>query len=212
MPLTERLYQKSNSAINVAATPPNTPSVTLSVSTTPSISITPSVTPTVSFTPTITPSISITPTPTPSLAYNYLFNVYNCLDGNCNQFLGQKVGFSYGTSLILGYYYSSGSSAVQPVDVSGGTPVFNLDDTTGYANCTSICNPPSVTPSISVSVSLTPSISISATPSISVSPTPTISVSSSQGVSVSPTPSISISPTPSISLSRTPTPTPSPSV
>ena len=143
MPLTERLYQKSNSTINVAPTPPNTPSITLSVS------------------------------PTPSLAYNYLFNVYNCLDGNCNQFLSQKIGFSYGTSLTLGYYYSSGSSAVQPVGVSGGTPVFNLDDTTGYANCASICNPPSVTPSISVSVSLTPSISISPTPSISLSRTPT---------------------------------------
>ena len=200
MPLTERLYQKSNSAINVAATPPNTPSVTLSVSTTPSISITPSVTPTVSFTPTITPSISITPTPTPSLAYNYLFNVYNCLDGNCNQFLGQKVGFSYGTSLTLGYYYSSGSSAVQPVGVSGGTPVFNLDNTTGYANCASICNPPSVTPSISISPTPTPSISISPTPTISV--TPSISVSSSPGISVS----ITISP------SKTPTPTPTPSV
>ena len=164
MPLTERLYKKNNAVINVAPTPPNTPSVTPSISITPSISLTPSETPSISITPSETPSISITPTPTPSLAYNYLFNVYNCLDGNCNQFLSQKVGFSYSTSLTIGYYYPSGSLVVQPISISSGITEFILSNTTGYNNCASVCNP--------ISPSTTPSISVSLTPS----PTPTPSM------------------------------------
>jgi hypothetical protein len=73
----------------------------------------------------------------------------------------------------------------------------------------SISKTPSVTPSRTPSISITPSISVSRTPSVTPSRTPSISIS----VTPSITPSISVSKTPSvtpsISISKTPSVTPS---
>ena len=88
-------------------------------------------------------------------------------------------------------------------------PTIPPSPTPSITPSTSISNTPSITPTISISrtPSITPSITITRTPSI----TPTISISNTPSITISPsitpsiTPSISISATPSITPSITPT-------
>ena len=78
-------------------------------------------------------------------------------------------------------------------------------------NCENRVAPtPSVTPSITPTISVTPSITptITNTPSV----TPTISITPSPGASTTPTPSITVTPTTTITPSVTPSITPTPSV
>ena len=122
MPITRRLAEKDQAALNVqvspsatpsiSVTPSVTPSITVSPSVTPSITVsvsatpsitpsvtvtptvsaTPSVTPSVSSTPSVTPSVSVTPSPTPSSAYFYLANIFTCYSGSGVIECGQFIG------------------------------------------------------------------------------------------------------------------------
>lgn len=197
MPLTERLYAKSQSAINVAATPSTTPSISLTVSLTPSITPTITITPSISVTPTLTPTVTPTPSITPSPGFFYLSNVYNCDGfGNCGSFVGQSVIYNPSSDFIFGRFYINGSNVYQVLSlVAGYAGSYTLvNPSTSYDSCELACNtvlvtsptvtptpstsavPPSVTPS--QTPSLTPSTSVvppSATPSQTPSLTPTVS-------------------------------------
>lgn len=87
MPLTARLYEKSQSALNVAATPSTTPSISLTVSLTPSVTPTITITPSISLTPTVTPTITPTPTRPAFLYYRWQITETKTMppDNNCTQ-------------------------------------------------------------------------------------------------------------------------------
>jgi hypothetical protein len=145
MPITQRLYEKAQSAVIAQPTP--TPSTTISAtpSVTPSISITPSVTPSITPSVTVTPSISITPTPSPSSAYCYTVNIYNCSTAggniNCGQFIGQTTLFSYNTNLSMSFYYPSASYIIQPISMAASSSAATFyTGSTGYNNCALACS------------------------------------------------------------------------
>lgn len=139
MPVTKRLYEKNQTALNVQPSP--------------------SVTPTPSLTPTITPSISVSPipvsvtptvTPSPSIAYYYLANMYTCYQAygqlNCGNFIGQSIIYNGITAFTLGSYYASGSNPgrivyqpLYPVAPTGNVIYVN-SFVSGSSSCTSACN------------------------------------------------------------------------
>jgi hypothetical protein len=145
MPVTQRLYEKAQSAVIAQPTP--TPSTTISAtpSVTPTISVTPSVTPSISITPSVTPSLTPTPTPSPSSFYCYTVNIYNCSTAggniNCGQFVGQTTLFSYNTNLSMSFYYPSASYVVQPISMAASSSaVTYYTGSTGYNNCALACS------------------------------------------------------------------------
>ena len=145
MPVTQRLYEKAQSAVIAQPTPTPTISVSATPSITPTISITPSVTPSITPSVTVTPSISITPTPSTSQANWYTANIYNCSTAggniNCGQFVGQTTLFSYNTNLSMSFYYPSASFIYQPISTSAsGSAVTYLSDITGYTSCATACS------------------------------------------------------------------------
>lgn len=153
MPLTERLYAKSQGSVNAAPDPTPSATTTPTPSVTPSISITPSITPSISITPSVTPSISITPTVTPSTSvatYYYLANVYNCIRDNtgqpiCGQFAGQTTiaNGAIGTGeFTIGQYYSGSANVVyQPI---GFSPIYSgsviVANEISFSNCALACS------------------------------------------------------------------------
>ena len=206
MPITNRLYEKSQGAViavpSPSVTPTNSPTPSVTPSVTPQFSVTPSISVTVS----VSPTISITPSPSSSPAYVYIANKFNCISINgqqqCGQFLGQEAIYNGGQTFISGYFYRSGSFTYQPVTTSSFTPsVITVDSSIGYTNCLLACGSGSIaltpTPTISYTPSVTPTISV--TPSVSI--TPSISVSKTPSI----TPSLSVSHTPSVTPSLTPT-------
>lgn len=178
MPLTARLYEKSQSALNVAATPSTTPSISLTVSLTPSITPTVTITPSISLTPTVTPTVTPTPSITPSPGFFYLANVYNCDGfGNCGSFIGQSVIYNPSSNFTFGKFYVSWPNVYQVLSlVAGYTGSYTLvNPSVSYDSCELACNTvlvtsPTVTPTPSTS-SVPPSVTPSKTPSI----TPTAS-------------------------------------
>ena len=62
----------------------------------------------------------------------------------------------------------------------------------------------SITPTPSVSLTQTPSVSLTQTPSVSLTQTPSVSITQTPSVSITPTPSVSLTQTPSVSLTQTP--------
>jgi hypothetical protein len=170
MPVTQRLYEKSQAAINVAPSISVTPSITLTTSVTPSISVTPSVTPSVTATPSITPTISLTPTPSTSTAYFYLANMFTCVTNNgsieCGQFIGQSAIYNGLNNFTVGQYYTGSSNRIyQPVSITtSGSGAITIDSNTSFASCILACSAsyaaptPSVTPSVSITPSGTPAV------------------------------------------------------
>jgi hypothetical protein len=140
MPVTQRLYEKAQSAVIAQPTPTPTISVSATPSITPTISITPSVTPSISITPSVTPSITVTPTPSTSQANWYTANIYNCSTAggniNCGQFIGQTTLFSYNTNLSMSFYYPSASYIIQPISIAASSSAATYyTGSTGYNNC-----------------------------------------------------------------------------
>lgn len=153
MPLTERLYAKSQGGVNAAPDPTPSATTTPTPSVTPSISITPSVTPSISITPSNTPSVSVTPTVTPSTSvatYYYLANVYNCTRDNanqpiCGQFTGQITiaDGAIGTGeFTLGQYYSGSANTVyQPIGLSTTySASVIVANEVSFSNCALACS------------------------------------------------------------------------
>jgi len=145
MPVTQRLYEKAQSAVIAQPTPTPTVSVSVTPSITPTISITPSVTPSITPSVTVTPSISITPTPSTSQARWYTANIYNCSTAggniNCGQFVGQTTLFSYSTNLSMSFYYPSASFIYQPISTTAsGSTVTYISGITGYTSCATACS------------------------------------------------------------------------
>jgi len=153
MPLTERLYEKSQASVNSAPPPTVSATVTPTPTVTPSISITPSVTPSVSITPTVTPSISVTPSVTPSTSvptYYYVANIYGCTRDNanqpsCGQFIGQTTianGAPGTGTFTVGKYYSGSANIVyQPIGISTSysSPVI-VANAVSFSNCALACS------------------------------------------------------------------------
>lgn len=207
MPTTNRLYEKSNSAVAAAPTPSITPTVSPTISVTPSVTPQFSVTPSISVTPSVTATISVTPSPSSSPSYIYLANKYSCIaingEPSCGQFLGQDYIYNGSGNFIAGYFYRSGSIAYQPITsvaYSGSTTT--VSSSIGYTTCLVACG--------SGSIALTPTPTISITPSntATISVTPSVSITPSTSISATPsiTPSLSISNTPSVTPSITPSP------
>jgi len=92
---------------------------------------------------------------------------------------------------------------VLTIKTVGANGKFLLNDTGGIGGFSAIRVSPSLTPSITPTISLTP------TPSITLTPTPSITPSRTLTPTPSITPSRTLTPTPSITPSRTLTPTPS---
>jgi hypothetical protein len=206
-------------------TPTNTPTISLTPTITPSI--TPTITPTISLTPSVTPSTSITPTNTPTHTvtptntiafYGYFLGTGTTATDACNNYWSGGTYF-YGqvsggpgpnigeilyttpteppTGIAPNGYYSNG---VAWYYISGGTGMIVSDDPNG---CVGLITPtPTVTPTISVTPTITPTISV--TPTI----TPTISVTPTQTPTQTPTISVTPTLTPTETPTQTPTETP----
>jgi len=170
---------------SVTVTPTPTISVSRTPSVTPSISIsrTPSVTPSISIsrTPSITPTISVTPSTSSPLNIR---KVTNCCDGSVGGMLISDAFVDYIVTDESGVCWK-----VERVIDTKATVIWSGQETPGqYVECAQcIAARPCPTPSMTISI--TPSISVSRTPSV--------------------TPSISISRTPSITPSVTPSTSPS---
>ena len=146
MPLTKRLVEKGENAVNTPIPPSITPTISVTPSITATISVTPSVTPSVTVSPSVTPSITLTPTPSPSTAYCYFANMYNCYTDpstiNCGSFTGQCNIYNNISNFIVGNYYTGSNHIIyQPIRVTTdiSNPVI-INGGDGYLSCTLACS------------------------------------------------------------------------
>lgn len=148
MPITQRLYEKNASALNVIPSPSITATPSTTVSATPSISVTPSVTPSLSLTPSIsttpssTPSNTPTPTPSVSTAYFYLANVFTCYGStDCGQFVGQSAIYNGTNDFTIGHYYTGSNHRIyQPISLTTSGSGAITVNSTSYNSCALACS------------------------------------------------------------------------
>jgi len=188
-------------SITPTATVSRTPSITPTSSITPSRTITPSITPTptITATPSITPTRTITPTPTITMTPTPTVSPCNCTEyklsysaTSCTDVCQTESTSGYRTCgpIAVGKVIYTGVNCTAPVAPNGYYRV-EFDNT-----CYTVSGGAGVITTSSICASITPTPTITQTVTPSITPTPT----RTQTPSVTPTPTFT--PTPTI----TPTP------